>query len=655
MTLVSHHPGRGGYRTDIDGLRAIAVLAVLGYHAFPDAVGGGFVGVDVFLVISGFLITSIIRDGLDAGRFTLHDFYARRIRRIFPSLAVVLAVVMVIGWFVLVPGDYATLGRHVVGGAAFVSNLVLWREAGYFDADAMFKPLLHLWSLGIEEQFYLLWPPLLILARRMRINLLALTLVVAALSFVASVWLLPAHPSAAFYLPFTRFWELMVGGLLAFASTPAGTDRSGGRFETAMASTGLALVVIAAFAFDDAQAFPGWRALLPTLGTALLIQAGPGNVVSRRLLSMRALVAIGLVSYPLYLWHWPLLSLARIDAGDEVSDALRWSLLAASGVLAWLTWRWVERPFRFGRLRARAVPILVATMLVVAAAGGGLMVAKGFESRAGEPVRRYSSYSYPFRASSREGSCSLVDASQPVEFPAVCVDPDTGDGRPLVVLWGDSHAAMFYAGLRAAGGGRFRIAQFTRSGCRPFFDVGPPICRSGNDAVMRRIETMHPDSVILFANWKHVRFNGAQEMLQQLEPTIIALKRAGVPRIVVMGPAPAWQGKLPIDLIKLYDRRPFLHVPSRMRFGLEAVSIDLDATLRATLGTRNDLQYFSVLLTLCDVRGCMTYVGDDPNVLTTWDYGHLTEPAAQYVAERLLSLMDDLAGLQSADAAPAAR
>ena len=637
-TPNTRHLLKPPYRADIDGLRALAVLAVVAYHAFPGAASGGFVGVDIFFVVSGFLITSIIAGSLERGAFTFREFYARRMRRIFPALVVVLAASLVLGWHVLIPVDYASLGRHVVAGVLFVANILLWQEANYFDAAAQFKPLLHLWSLGVEEQFYLLWPVLLLAARRARLDALHLTLALGAVSLAASLLLVSSAPSAAFYLPFTRFWELMLGALLSdgrvnrvmFRSTaPAGRRADG------FALTGLALIAYAVVGLDDADPFPGWRALLPTCGTALLILAGPSTVVSRRLLSLRALVAIGLISYPLYLWHWPLLSFARVHAGDEVAPMARVLLVAASFGLAWATYALVETPFRFRLPRVLSVAALSLLMIAAGAAGWKVLHARGFGERAGEPVRLYANYSYAFRTASREGTCSIVDNAGPVTFPAACVDPPHADGRPLVVLWGDSHAAMLYPGLRAVADGRFRIAQFTRSGCRPFLQAGNERCLQGNAAVLRTIARERPEYVVMFALWNHRRFRSGEEMLRQLEPTITALKREGVPRIVVVGPAPRWKGTLPGNLVRMYRERPFLHVPQRARYGLSPDAIELDAYLQDQLGPRTDLIYFSALQTLCNARGCLTRIHDDPRILTTWDYGHLTRPAATHVAEQL--------------------
>lgn len=337
------------YRPDIDGLRAIAVMSVLVYHGFPQVLVGGFVGVDVFFVISGFLITRIILTGLQRGKFTFSQFYARRIRRIFPALGVVLAASLVMGWFVLFPVDFGRLALHTAAGAGFVSNIALWRESGYFDTASEVKPLLHLWSLGVEEQYYVVWPLLLVLAASVLHRLLAVVLVIAALSFAANILLLNDYPSAVFYLPMTRFWELMVGSILAYVHVyrpNVARALHAPRFGSALSGLGALLLVVALLVTKESMNFPGWWALLPTLGTAALIAAGPTAFVNRRLLSNKPIVYVGLISYPLYLWHWPLLTYARIVHGDIPSVAIRVAMLALSVALAALTYHLLESPIR---------------------------------------------------------------------------------------------------------------------------------------------------------------------------------------------------------------------------------------------------------------------------------------------------------------------
>jgi peptidoglycan/LPS O-acetylase OafA/YrhL len=364
------------YRPDIDGLRAVAVLLVVVFHAFPNSMRGGFIGVDVFFVISGYLISGIIFGQLANSRFSIADFYVRRVRRIFPALLLVMAASLLAGWFILLPDEFAKLGKHAAAGAAFLSNVVLWREAGYFDDDAALKPFLHLWSLGVEEQFYLAWPLILALVWRWRGRALVPILALASLSaasFVANIAFIDRSPTAVFFLPFTRFWELMIGAMLAYqrmAPSSSATAETSPVLRSVASWCGLLAIAGAAAVIDKSSRFPGFWALLPAMGAALILWAGPQAAVNRSLLSMRPVVYIGLISYPLYLWHWPLLALARIWTGDELSMAAAGALAASAVALAALTYHFVETPIRGLRshrqMRTSAV-VLVAIMVLVAA------------------------------------------------------------------------------------------------------------------------------------------------------------------------------------------------------------------------------------------------------------------------------------------------
>ena len=337
------------YRADIDGLRAVAVALVVAFHAFPAMAPGGFVGVDVFFVISGYLITTLILSELATSSFSFMRFYARRIRRILPALAFVLFIVLAFGWWRLPPARYQSLGLHTIAGALFFPNFLSWSEAGYFDAAAETKPLLHLWSLGVEEQFYLVWP-LLLLMLRGRWLVPGLWLIVIA-SFAYSAYAAAYDPTAAFYAPWSRLWELGVGGILA-ATRWRTTDSD------ILSLSGVLLIIASAMFLGASSPFPGALALLPVGGTALVI------VSSSRLLASRWPVSIGLISYPLYLWHWPLLSFAA--TAGLTSWPIKTALVIASVVLAWLTTAVIERPLRFGRLRPVSVPASLAAMTMIA-------------------------------------------------------------------------------------------------------------------------------------------------------------------------------------------------------------------------------------------------------------------------------------------------
>lgn len=360
------------YKAYIDGLRAIAVLAVVIYHAFPTVLKGGFIGVDIFFVISGFLISSIIFENLNSGSFSFKEFYIRRFRRIFPALIFVLTFCIIFGWMILLPEEYQQLGKHVSAGAGFVSNLVLWSEAGYFDNVSDFKPLLHLWSLAVEEQFYLIWPLILWLAHKYKINLLNITFLIATISFSININNVHENPTSAFYSPLSRFWELLFGALLAWYALKNNTNNKFSANKIFLFITnknfisiiGISLIIFSLLKFDKLLPFPGYWALIPVLGSVFIIAAGTDAWFNHKILSAKLLVWFGLISFPLYLWHWPLLAFARIINNGEPDLSTRVIAVFMAILLAWFTFKVIEKPFRFGeQFKTFKVALLCCLML----------------------------------------------------------------------------------------------------------------------------------------------------------------------------------------------------------------------------------------------------------------------------------------------------
>ncbi|MFM2112018.1 MAG: hypothetical protein RLZZ271_678 [Pseudomonadota bacterium] len=372
------HNAPQAYRPDVDGLRTVAVLAVVIFHAFPSLLPGGFVGVDVFFVISGFLITGIILRDIELGQHTLRGFYARRIRRIFPALLLVLAFSMGVGWLALTANEYKQLGKYAAGAAAFLNNFLFWKDAGYFDNAAITKPLLHLWSLAIEEQFYLVWPLLLVVLVRVRSLLWPIAVLMLA-SLAYSVWKVRFDVTGDFYSPLTRSWELLLGaGLACLAQRRPSLAQA---HKPWAGHAGLLLIAAGLVLIDETKAFPGWWALLPTVGAGLVLWAGMASAANRALLAHPAMVWVGLISYPLYLWHWPLLSFARIFEGQTPSVLMRCGLVVASVALAWLTYVLIERPIRRSKPSRLLIAALVLMMLGFLFGGYYINRNEGIKSR----------------------------------------------------------------------------------------------------------------------------------------------------------------------------------------------------------------------------------------------------------------------------------
>ncbi len=547
------HPSLA-YRADVDGLRALAVLAVLFYHA-GFGFSGGYVGVDVFFVISGYLITGLLLKEHEGAGFRLLPFWERRIRRILPPLALVVSATLAAGWFLLLPQDLLYLGRSVLAQGLMISNVHFLTEAGYFDHAAELKPLLHTWSLAVEEQFYLFFPLLFALFRRMTRRVLAVVIMITGgISLGLSVWWAAAHPLGNFYLLPTRGWELLTGAMVAVwrgAPTRRGCAEAAGW-------GGLACILAPMFLYDHHTRFPGLTALPPCLGTAALIWANRATVSSTgRLLSARPLVWIGKISYSLYLWHWPLLALARYSSFEPLSSTQRVALLAASAVLAALSWRFVETPFRTGRLKGRPRATFAFAAAVTAwftGIGAMLMAVRGAPARVPEEAPGHAARSRADIDALEQQSYLLdLDRARAGAFPLI---GRTGADRPLdILVWGDSHASAAMPVIEALCADHgLRGATAMYAGTAPligFRSNGLPGQKSlaFNDAVLAHVRDRRPAHVLLAAKWGgYIDQHGDIQVVRAgLERTLHALDATGA-RVWILRQVPKPRTHVPRSL-----------------------------------------------------------------------------------------------------------
>ncbi len=444
------------YRADIDGLRAIAVLSVVVFHAFPSYMPGGFVGVDIFFVISGFLISGIIFENLERDTFSFIEFYSRRIKRIFPALFLVLIASLCLGWFALFADEYKQLGKHIAGGAGFIANFLFWKESGYFDNAAETKPLLHLWSLAIEEQFYIAWPFILWFVWKKKINVFISIITILCISFLLNISKVNSDAVAAFYMPQTRFWELLIGSVLAYSMVYVKVPEVNSNIPRNVRSLlGMILIIVGVFIITKQKEFPGWWAGLPTIGAALVISAGREAWFNRFILSNRVVVWIGLISYPLYLWHWPLLSFARIiDSGFASTRIVRVIAVILSIIFAWLTYRLIEKPIRFGEHSRIKTIVLFLLMIVVGYSGYLCYAHDGLEFRlsiANSQNKNFETIQHNLAGISIEYQENEI-CSKRYPFPErekyktfFCVQ--NKDEKPTILLIGSSFANHLYLGL----------------------------------------------------------------------------------------------------------------------------------------------------------------------------------------------------------------
>jgi len=361
------------YRPDIDGLRAVAVLGVVIYHAFPRIIPGGFIGVDIFFVISGYLISGILYKGHKQDSFSFREFYARRIRRLFPALITVLLFCLAYGWLIMLPEEFKKLGKHVAAGTLFIQNFVFWQESGYFDTASCLKPLLHLWSLAVEEQFYIFFPPILLLVWKRQWSLVLVSVILLIASLVVNLVMSLQSGVADFFLTPYRAWEFLGGSLLAWWHYDRGHENEVTTYRDALSWSGIALLVMGFAFIKTGDSYPGWRALFPVAGTLLLMEGGAGTIgmgawVNRKVLSNPAVIWIGLISYPLYLFHWPILSFVHIVKGESPKPGYLLIALGLSVLLSALTYYFIEKRLRHDKSRL-IVPTLVAAFLITGLLG----------------------------------------------------------------------------------------------------------------------------------------------------------------------------------------------------------------------------------------------------------------------------------------------
>jgi peptidoglycan/LPS O-acetylase OafA/YrhL len=648
------------YRPDIDGLRAIAVISVVAYHAFPKVLYGGFIGVDIFFVISGFLISSIIFSGLENNNFSLGQFYLRRIRRILPSLLTVGIASLILGWLVLLPNELEQLGRHIAAAAVFIINFVLSRESGYFD-NPLSKPMLHLWSLSVEEQFYFFWPLLLILVWKRKFNFLNLTILIAIISFFINIYLLNNGQSTqAFYWPMPRFWELMSGGILAYVNLHH--PEFNNKYKNLQSLVGFFLLLLGFWLIKSNINFPGWWALLPVLGAVLIISAGNQSWLNRKLLSNKPMVWIGLISYPLYLWHWVLLSFSNILLLGIIFDlkpsTINIIIVLLSIALAYLTYTLIEKPLRFSK--NKKIPyILLFSLVLTGLFGFSCIVNNGYKNKnigffRDKEKSEFSDYfdnSAPeFRYEKRQiiqkqwhDQCGFYNlekytAGNPTRLPREsiakeCYQRDNAKYEKALMLWGDSHAQMLRPGLQENLPKNWQILQVTSSNCPPKIllsqeHIHDDYCLTSNWFALETIKKARPNLVVLAQNEGH--------SIQNMEEIISTLVKLGVGKVIFVGPTPTW-ANLYTSLPNLVLRRLWHNTPERTFVGVNTQRIEEDKTLKQQFKSSPSHVYVSLIDYFCNHKGCLTRIGNDKKLdITTFDYGHLTPKTSGVLARDLL-------------------
>jgi peptidoglycan/LPS O-acetylase OafA/YrhL len=618
------------YRREIDGLRAVAVLPVILFHAGFSVFSGGYVGVDVFFVISGYLITSILISELEQGNFSIGRFYERRARRILPALFLVMFACLPFAYMWMLPSQLKDFAQSLVAVVFFASNVLFWREDGYFAAAAELKPLLHTWSLAVEEQYYLLFPIFLLLLWRFgRQPVFWTVIAVAVASLLLAEWGWRNMPSANFYLAPTRAWELLAGSICAFM-TVGKPQRS----SNMLSAVGLAMIVFAIFVYDEGTPFPSVYALVPVVGTMLIILFAAEGTWVAKLLSLRAFVGIGLISYSAYLWHQPLFAFARLRSLTEPGHMLMGALAVASLLLAWATWRYVEQPFR-----KRANPFLV-TQRRVFAVSGAVFVAVGltadntryFYNNLNDEQREIIAYldfsnTAEFNLAYRQPDCFYGSAQNSFTFykKDICLALDAG--RKNVLLMGDSHAAHLWKALSEVYP-QYNVLQATASGCRPLLPAkGEKRCTDLINFITEEwLPSERIDAVVLSARW------GVDDV-SRMKGTIAYLQKF-TNKVIVLGPTAEYEHALPLLLVKAneYDMRS-----ARIRNFALSERFEIEEVLKESVENAGG-HFVKIASEICSNADCIVYSGKTP---VSWDYGHYTVEGAELV----VSVIDPLAAL----------
>ncbi len=640
------------------------MTVVVLFHAFPARMPGGFVGVDIFFVISGYLISRIIFTELATGHFSFIEFYSRRIRRIFPALLLVLVTCCVVGWLVLLADEYAQLGKHVAAGAGFVQNLVLWAESGYFDQTAELKPLLHLWSLGIEEQFYIVWPLILWLLFRIKCNCVVALALLTSGSLLLCLVATQTNLTAAFYSPLTRFWELLLGAVLAWQSSHSierallGPQRL---INNCLSIFGLMLIVFALLLLNKGREFPGFWALLPTLGASLLIYAGPEAVVNRIVLSNRAMVLIGLISYPLYLWHWPVLSFARVLENQALSGWLRAVLVGVSVILAWGTYALLERPIRL-RFSKNVATVWTLALLMSVVGGFGYWVYRHDGVQTREVVIASTSTAELIRMDAPPQtpciSSSALSAGVSLTALKLCTLYKPVNSVKTIVLWGDSSVISWSpVFLTIAHQKNYTVIAITHPSCPPIFkarktaftfEASKSYCADGSvqSEIVQLIKNSQPDLIVWMAAWSAyanrefitdlngvpANLDSTQRVLSEGIPkTLSAL--TDISSVVVMQDWPIMPSRPSFRSISLfgYTQQP-LALPRRDFDRSTAFINQVFSTL-----TNERVRFFNPATKICDGTTCQSLRN---GVLYYEDTYHMLPQATMRFRDEIEKLLD---------------
>jgi peptidoglycan/LPS O-acetylase OafA/YrhL len=637
------------YKPEIDGLRAVAILLVVIYHAGLGYLPGGYIGVDVFFVISGYLITTIINQEIDSGKFSIAKFYERRIRRIAPALIVVLLISIVISLIVLPPNSLLNFSKSLIATTLASSNILFLKTIGYFDSSTELKPLIHTWSLSLEEQAYLLLPPIIILAGKFKAKIaIVIMLFIIIASIFLSKLLTEHHSSFVFYMLPARLWEFLFGSILFYLTPFISNNQKTKISHELLCMLGILLILVSAILFNDKT--QNIYMLSPVIGAALIIIFAKNGTFIGRLLSTKLMVKAGLLSYGVYLWHQPIFAFAREWDIEKPGKPVMVALGALSFILAYFSWKYIEIPFRDKSKYSGAKIINLTSFFafLILLVGGGIYLSRGlpqryFATESGrfliefdnelpewkyfEKFNYYEKYRFDCNFYDIRAYRDGMPTSVPVEYiSSSCYTPASADKNSLMI-WGDSHAQQLYFGLKNNLPKNWQLLQVASSGCKPEIIRNfnkDDYCKHSNYIAYQAILNAKPSVVVIGQEGGH----NVQTMIAIAKD----LYSIGTKKIIFTGPTPHWSRDLPVIAYHLWD-----NLPKRTLTALNIEYLKKDGEIKKSFPRLDYAEYISVIDYFCNADGCQIYLGDNVTAgITSPDYGHLTPTASNAFAKNIL-------------------
>jgi peptidoglycan/LPS O-acetylase OafA/YrhL len=642
------------YRAEIDGLRALALVPVVFYHAGFDLFRGGFVGVDIFFVISGYLIARIIILELYSGTFSILNFYERRARRILPALFLMFLTFIPFAWFWLSPSALRSFSESLIAASTFISNIYFYKTSGYFEAANETKPLIHTWSLSLEEQFYVIFPIFLMITWRIGRRLIfVILLFVFIISLTGAHYFALPHPSFNFYMLPTRVWELLIGVFIAIYFSRRGVEVLNFKFGYIACSTGIFFIIFSVIFYSDQTPYPSLYTLVPTLGAALILMFATPETFVGKVLSSKILVGIGLISYSSYLWHQPIFAFSRVILIDNPSKNYKILLIGIIFIISYFSWKYIEKPFRHKEFIERKIfwffTLFFSILFIIIGYIGYKSLVQNM-SRYTDTQKEYLFYfenSIPdwnyftkmdFQAKYRS-QCDFYDINKfkkgnSTKIPVKSISTEcyikNSNSTHTILLWGDSHAQQLYPGLNKYLSKNWQILQITSSGCISKLNQDKDdadYCKYSNWFAYKVIKETMPDIVLIGQNIGH--------NIDNMEKISNKLKSHGINKIIFTGPTPHWKNDLPnIVVDKLWS-----DIPQRSFVGIDQNIMNIDNKIKSqfSLNSNSNYDYLSIIDNFCNIEGCLIYIGDDRYLgITSWDYGHLTPIASEKFSKEVL-------------------